>query len=816
MSTLRFEELEERIAPTLVDAENPLHFTDQDNDSITVTYEGPDGSSVDVLDTEGNAVDDGDDIGYIHFTNANLSSFLNVYGQNEDDTIVIEHEITAAGSQDVGEIIIGYGPTGPAGTVIFGDNFSVDIAGTLGTFVANGDIDCDQKGQWIRAGEDIGFIELDELTLNPTLGFAVIAAGYNSAYGEIHFIVVDDIWNSTGGSAMAPTAIPAGGITIADDIGDGTAGFINLKLSGPSAVGYCYPIPVWGGGNVLADVVVESADTALAITTSGRGGEVSYISFEAATPGVTVSGAADTDVFFVWGQDYIDQVVNKTIGGDIGGVWSEAGDHIGLIQTGKLGVLGSIYSGTGNSVPVVSLTPEAGYTTHTYGWIGTVKVGEIVGTSVDAWYIVNLSTTGGGILDSEIRGVTGIGSVSSKGAIVESGIYAIDSQTVDFGGSIGTISAPMMVASKVVALGSITKFTVARGIYDTDISTYIDDGAGGYVGGGIGSFAVGGMGDGSSVETNDGIDSVKIGAAGMDQSMVYSHKGITSVQVAGDVVDSLISADQGFGAVKVGGDVIHESMITGHEAGSISVAGNLSYGAIELGHGTSGSIQIGGSVVGDTEGIYVYGDIGSIAVKGYVFGTGTDIIAVEGNVNSVSINGPVHYANLHFNSAGTVKIAKSMMDSNVIGESSLGSISVGGSMYGSAIVSNGDMGAVSVKGSVLHSHVGATGNIVSLTMNDVWDSGFEANGNFGLVTIKAGDLDHNTEVFAGGDFAGMKVKGVIAGQVNVTGNLTGSILSGGNDAVEYGGAYYFTDANGQITGGALDVTGSITPGVVIS
>jgi hypothetical protein len=71
-----------------------------------------------------------------------------------------------------------------------------------------------------------------------------------------------------------------------------------------------------------------------------------------------------------------------------------------------------------------------------------------------------------------------------------------------------------------------------------------------------------------------------------------------------------------------------------------------------------------------------------------------------------------------------------------------------------------------------------------------------------------------------GDFAGLKTSGLIFGDIDVAGNLTGSIITAGADAWQYTGhphaTCYFTDGNGTLTGGVLNVMGSIGATVKIS
>ena len=811
---LGLEELEERIAPTVVAAGETLPFTDALGQSITVAYDGPDGSSVSVLDMTGGDIENGDDIGYIYFTGADLSSSLFVFGAQPDDTVVVGHLISAGGSQDVGLMAVGFNPDGdPGGVASLGENFAVDVGGTIGIFGANGNFDCDLAGQSVNAGGNIGLIAVNDLTLDSAIGRAQFVAGGAGGGGDISFITCENLFGSTGGAAVAPLAIPARGAMIADDAGAGASGFVNLKLSGGAPAGTYLAIPVVGGGSVLSDVHVLSAGTALSVTALAAGGDVSFVDFDHSTPGVVITGAADTDVLNVSGAGVIAQVTNKTFGGDIGAVTSL--EDIGLIRTGARGVLGMISTGPGNSQPAAAGLEYFGLSTYAFGYIDAIKAGGIAYTTVDAAAIGTVTLGGTGVLGSDVIGQYGILSISSKGAIDNSGIFAVvDSGGTPSGGSIGSLAAPYLTDSTVMALGFIGKLTITKYMSYSSVSTYIDDGLGGHVGGPILAVSAGGLGAEASIVSNETILSARIGAGGMDGSQLLSYGDIVSVQVGGDVSAGTIQADGLISSMGVRGDIARGSMVQAGSIGSANLGGALSKSAIQA--DSAGTIRIGGGIHGDSALVSVSGDVTSLIVNGGIFGTANDSVTVGGAAGLVSVRGTVYDANPVFGSVATLKVSKSMVDSDVLASTAIGTVAVGGGMYNSFIESAGDIGLVAAKGILTRGAIEAGGSIGAVSAAMSLENDITAAVDLGPVRFTSGDVDFYSEITAGGDFAGMKVAGVIAGEITVAGNLTGSILSAGTNAVPYGGVYYFADSNGQLTGGVLSVGGAISPGVVIS
>lgn len=823
---LRFEELEERIAPTVVDAEHPLSFTDSDNDTITVIYDGPDGSSVDVLDTGGNDIEDSDDIGSVTFSGATLDSVVAIACDGAgDNDIVIAGSITAPGDQDVGLIVLGYARGAePVGDVVLGTGFSINVGGTLGALVINGDIDCDDGGQSITAGGDIGTMFMNNLVLNSTTHAANFAAGGAGGAGNINFIVCEDVYAYTGSVDPVHTHIPAfGSVIMPDDAGAGGSGFITLKLAGSIAPEFpaatCKIIPVVGGGCVLANVLVQSAGTLLTVTTSGTGGDISVVDFDFEAPGVKVSGSPDTDVLMVNAMGSLDYVTNATVGGDIGGV-STSGD-LGLVQTAKSGVFGAIYTnGNGgrcvNSLPVMAQTADFGIGSFVDGFLGSIKAGKIEGAYVMAQGIGSISAGPGGIAQTDITSPGGIGAVVSAGSVIHTSLIAYE----DLGGgsltgaSIGSFSAPSAIDLVAAALGNITKFTVARQMSACTVSTYIDDGVGGHAGGSIIAFAAGGVRDDCVIESFGTITSVKVGSGGVDQSEIYSYDGIVSIQVTGNIVSSMIQAETSVGVLKIGGDVAKMSAVGVGPVGSLTVGGTLSDSTINT--GPAGVVKIGGGIRGSSSMLYVDGSAANIAIAGGIFGDANDKVTVSGDAALVSISGPVYDANLNFASVSTLKVSKSLVNSNISATGSIGSVSVGGAMQGSYVGADVSIGVAGVKGAISFGGIGTNGSIGTVSAAEIFEGAISAGGNIGKILVTAGDIDHNSSIYTGGDLGAMTVKGTVGGYVDVSGNLTGSILTAGTTALQYRDWYLFTDGNGQLTGGALAVGGSVSPGVIIA
>ena len=73
---LRVEELEERIAPTIIAAGGNFTFTDADGDQVRISYFGPAGSQADATDGADGDLGAGDSIGMITVSGNNYTSAL--------------------------------------------------------------------------------------------------------------------------------------------------------------------------------------------------------------------------------------------------------------------------------------------------------------------------------------------------------------------------------------------------------------------------------------------------------------------------------------------------------------------------------------------------------------------------------------------------------------------------------------------------------------------------------------------------------------------------------------------------------------------
>jgi len=484
---LRLEELEARIAPTTVLAGDSLVFTDSNGDHVTVHYDGEGGSQIDVTDTAGGDIDDGDDIGSITFTGATIveSTLVVACDGAGGNDIHIDTGIFAP-AQDVSMIVLGFGEGGsPAGTVHLGDGAGVEIGGILGTFVINGDFDCDDGGHYVQAGGDISTIAITgDLILDPSGGTntADFRAGGALGAGDIHFLATNDVYASSAAiDPVDPTPLSTAAVTIADDVGTGAGGFLTLKLSGGAATGSFLAVPVVGGGVVLSNVLVESEGTLLTIAATQLGGDVTNVDFDQAATGIMIAGAADTDVLQVNAEGgSLGSIVNKTVGGDIGN-FNVAGD-LGLVQSGRLGILGSIYTGSGNSMPIMTELAAFGGSTVT-GAINTIKVGGIHENVISADSIGNISVTPAGINNTEIDVTGDLDSISA--------VFLRESVVVA-GGVIGKVAVGGGGAfdSDVVGLGGIPSFVSKGWIIDTTVQSGVfDAGAGDVIGVPMSSFA---------------------------------------------------------------------------------------------------------------------------------------------------------------------------------------------------------------------------------------------------------------------------------------------------------------------------------------
>lgn len=841
------EELEERIAPAVLTPGNGISWTDANGDEVTVTYgEGPDGSQVEVLDPFGGDVGAGDDIGTITFTGANLMSELVVTcnGAGGND-IVITGGISAPGGQDVGTINVGLGEYSTnMGDAVLGSGFSIDVGGRLGVLALNGDIDFDTMNHSVSTGGDIGLIYIGgNLHLEPIGpdGLAHFSAGAGGD-ADIGFIVGQDVYMGSGtGTPVSPTPFTTG-FTIDDDAGVGGTGDLRVTVAAAAPAGEYTAIPVTGGGFVLSHVEIASPNAVVTVAGIGTGGDVTGIAFGANANALYITGAVDTDVLSVYGDAAIGTVINRTPGGDIG--FLTVNGSVGLIQTGRLGNLGTIYTAPGNSMPLFELfeyTPDGG--TVVNGSIGRIQVGAIsdadifadsIGVitarpgSIQDVYIgvpggIGLISTGGigeseidvggaigkvivgpgPVYESSIRAIGGIGSFTVKGPVIDTLVSAHeDVMGTQIGAGIGIFSADAVFDSRIEALTGIGKVTVKGAFADSEIDTKFTDTFLGDVGGPVGSASFGGLYD-ASVQSWGSIGLLRVGAGGIRYgSLIETYGNLNTLLVAGDVDDTHLNVDYGtLGVFRVAGNITHSNTaIYADVMNSVQVSGSYIAATMEA-YSSAGVISIRGGLHGDQPSIVVGGNLGLFSVNGGVSSNDSLVLDVNGTAASVNVRGGMSFSRMEIDNVGR--------------------LSLGGVTYNSAVGICGNVGLFT-SGPLVDTSLNVGGTLGAGRVNGAFiDSYAGIGGSSGLLSVRGDVIDGWIEV-RGAAFAGLQVKGDVVhseidtGDWGVSATATGVLSLGGaviDAEIDTYGTLSMLSARGQVYG--LDHEGSDDIGRVV-
>jgi len=789
---LRVEELEERIAPTVISAGGNFTFTDADGDQIRISYFGPDGSQADATDGGGGDLDAGDSIGWITVSGNDYTSALLVenLGGGDGHTDILKGVQTAAAGK-FGVIGLGIDAEGnAAGQVDLGAAALVAVDGDLQMLVLNGDMDFDIAGQGhtVVVQGDVGLLEVrGDMYLDPANGARIAADG---GAGDISFIHVGGaVYEGTAGPLL-PTVEVGTGVTFADDAGDGTVAAISVRVSG--GTGALTLIPVIDGGAVLSNL--ELSDGASAIISTSGGGDVTDISSAGAVGTVTVSGAPDTDVFSVSGAG-IAGVLNRTIGGDVVGVHSTGA--IANIQTQRIGNLGAAFTGSGNSVPLVAagaLSEMGGV--DAVGDITTVRVGGIANTSLAAANVmtllanpggmtgVEMDVTGtigramvetvenstvyagggigflrvgaGGIMASEIASEGTIGAIQTTGSITDSLITTKfeDISGAVFGADIGRLQAGSVYSSQIQSFGGFGSVMVGGIVSDSSFEARFNDiFLGADVGGPVGVFNVVGMYN-SSLNSFGDISTLTVGTGGMvEGSQIDTSGSITRASIRGDFADvSIINAAVDIGNMTVNGDMAFDARISaGRDVGTLNIGGALVGGDLIVA-GNLSRFSVRGGVNGVGVAIGVGGSLGYFSVSGGFYGAGPAIMDVTGDLDNFSVRGGL--ARLSLSVGGNVR--------NL-------SAAAGGVVQTTIMNIAGNLASARIRGSNSSLTVGGqVGNLQLLS--DV--SGFTADvaGPTGNVNV-IGTLTGLSELNLAGT----------TGTVNVTGDVNNSSITIGAD-----------------------------------
>jgi hypothetical protein len=763
---LRITELEERIAPVILGAGGLVVFPDANGDVTWIYYDGPEGSSVEVLDSLGGDIGSGDNIGDVTLSGADSTSELRIFSENDGGgDLLITGGIYAPG-QDVGLINIGLpADETPNGDVILSNGFEIEVGGDLGTVIIDGQFDSDVGNHSITAAGDIGTFIAAGIHIDHTTGVVDVIAGGDGS-GDISFIFAGGLYASSGyASPVAGTAM-TGNDTIADDVGYGTDGSLTLKLTGTGAAGEYWAVPVFGGGCVLSYVEITSADSMLAIKASGDGGDVTQVEFDGSANAITLSGSADTDLWSVLADGTVGTIANKTMRGDIGYVNIGSGGGAGLIQTGRGGVFGSVFSGSGNDRRVFEnseyLTDDGSVVDGTIaklqtsgilntdvvaGGFGVVDVrtglirdsllmtdGDVVQVTVLG--LANSDLVAEGALDkltvgsvgmegSFVQGLGGIGAVAVKGVIHDSTISAQTENVLDqrIGAGIASVSADAVIESSIEAIDDIGSVKVKGAFWESDLDTrWWDDDLGAYVGGAIGSFQAGGVYN-SGIEALDGIGSVKIGKGGMlYSSSVRTEGDLDSMLVQGDVDYTSVDVEGTAGKLSVLGVLSNDSAFDLGSAGTVTIKGDVHNSDIDI-VGSAGKLSLGG-IIGSSAHISA-ASMTSLSVNGMVASDGGTVIDVD-TLTALTVKGDVYYAAIDFVTAGKlafgdlslVELTGQDVGQMTMGEATeltmtigneLGSLKTKGGLLSGGIVVDGNAGALNIGGDLVDFEVELTG-----------------------------------------------------------------------------------------------------------
>jgi hypothetical protein len=821
------EQLEERIAPTVV---NPyeteadvLTFTDSDGDVIRIAYFGPAGSSIDVTDDGGGGIGNNDEVGWITATGTDHTSAVIVTADGSGDgRFAVTHgfrNLTAG--EDFGLVSLGVDANGEtAGTVDLEPGVVFTVAGRLGGVVINGDINFDTGNHSITADGDIGLVEvLGNMTLDPT-DFAYIAPGSTYGNSNVSFVTVGGaIYVSNGGSELAATHLAAGQTSLAiyDDVATGSSGYLKASVSGGAAD--IYAIPMKDGGYAVGRAELSDG-ASLSVTTYGQGAQVGEVTGAGTISGVSISGAAGSDLYKVEAA-YIGSVTNNTVGGDVVSVQS---DHtIGSITTKATGNLGTLLTGAGNYYPMLASSGAfTGSETFAGGTIGPISVGGVVDATVRSGdTIASIKALPGGIVDSSIISSGGIGPVQA-GHISDSSLFAasyitsvkaggagIYNSTIESNGTIGLVSTMGAITMSTVdsyyetagvAHGGAVTAVQAGSILGSDLSAYGGFGAiavkgqiagttigskftdlTGTVGGAIGTLTAFGISGNSTIEAIS-IASAAIGQGGISESSTLdAHTTISKVAVKGDVSDgSIINAGTGIGSLSLTGDLAYDARIgSGGYVTSLAIGGQVLGGDILI-TGNVGALAIKGGISGFGVTIGVGGNVGVFSVSGGISGqdfaeagedASTAYIEIDGAVGKFAVAGGVASANIAlYDSATSVSIAGTMAKASLLVEGNLGTLAVRGDLNHVGLTVGAD-GAPVTAGSIA-----VTGGVTGC--NDIDDDIYDIDiyGNVGVLSVKGSMLLN--DIVVDGNVAAMTVgRGIYGTVLDVTGS-TGAVTVG--------------------------------------
>jgi len=863
---LSLERLESRVllsvlTGTGVDSPVSTTISDADGDSLLLTFAGPTGATVEVLDTTGSGTFSGaaeDDIGSIEFTGTDANSYFIIEDSNVGvggDTIDIaggpspEGVFTDAG-EDMGLIAFGLEADGTVvGVTSFGAGVGVDIGGALGAFATSGDLDFDTGATFVDAGGDIGLIVCDEMVLSG--GTASISAGPGGS-GNVSLLMADSILTATGGAPLAPrVATPGSPVTVADDAGAGTTGSLTFVVASPGGTASIWSVPVTGGGSVVTEVTMAST-----VVVRGRGtsGDVTFVDATTAGSNLLIAPAGiarDIDVGWVEAEEVsLGRIVNNSPGGDIFAV--SADGAIRAVVTGPKGNIGALFTGDGNSTYLFPQFPDSGASGVSAGGdIGVIRTGSIVNALIETPGSVNIISTGrGGLLESEVmvggdlnilRGryvfesdvevagagtlvwfgsggvnetelnyLGGLGRAVVLGEFDDSYLSSVDTDPVSpVGGGIGSFFARGVTESDLEALGGFGTVRVVDQITDSYINTSFWDpaaggGEGAYVGGGIDRLIFGGMID-SGVDVYGDVRLFRSGTMTDDAYLDVGGSLAVGV-VASDLLDSWIDVDGDLtGLLFVNGDVINDSseIDIGGSSNRIIINGSLAVGdGIDIG-GDSRVLIVRG---GGTEGSDIYiGGSSTFLLVGWM--ADYSEIDIDGDSLFLRVRGGLTYeSEVYIGGDSRTLLVGGTVDEygyiGIDGDSTF--LRIGGNFLDAEIDIDGASGVLIFGGNVQYSDIDISGDSTLLVIHgsgNLEDSDIDIDGDSGVLRIE-GNVQYS-DIWIYGDSTFLGIGGHLEeSDIEIYDGSSGVLRVGGN--VHYSDIYVDDDSRFLRIGGVLD------------
>ncbi len=570
---LLMEELEPRAAPVVLAPGQLLQFTDADGDLLRVEFTGA--GSAQILDGSGSDPNFSN-IGSITFSGTNLTSSLIVQDMNPGiggDTIQGGTIRTAAG-EDVGLVALGVLPAG--GTAGLGAFGSVNVGGSLGALLISGDYDADLGGQTIRVGRSLGLLSVRNLTLNSATHDAGIYK--TDAEGDVSFIqIAGTLYNWTNGPRRSSTLLLEGQSTvIADDAG---GSITIIPRNGAISV---LAVPMPGGGQVISAITSKFGTPDIAITTRGRGGDITEIESDIGGLGnIRISGAADTDVYRLRAIGNISSFSDTTAFGDVYDV--SAGGTMGaftLSASGRLGVssiippLSAPHGLRAADLRSLNVGEIRNALVSTGAGIGSISVrGAVTDTAIVCAGTAGVMSFMGPLLNSEIRVESSAVSLSLRGPVLDS--------RISVGGSLAKLALNTGMSGSTLEIAGTLKSGTVKGSLTANADVTV-------------------LGPGSSLAISG---SIHEGAR--------LNVGHARVKISGDV-NGAITVASGF----TGGITLSGSLVT---AGSIVVPGPMQASSLlSIKRDLAGTIEVDG----DLGGRLSVG--GAVATNGY--------LAVNGNI----------------------------------------------------------------------------------------------------------------------------------------------------------------------------------------